>query len=128
MDNYFLNSKHKNCFVDMVIEDNMTLFDLERTCLFYIIAGNKDLYNKRRHIYNYDDHSIFDCFAEKTVDFSAGIGSLIKLGFNLYNGWSDKNTTPLALLGSLDKDNLNLATHALHIRFYHILFDDLVKL
>lgn len=127
MQRYFLNSKHKDDFIDMVIKDDMSHFDLERTCLFYILAGNKDLYKKRRHIYNYDNHSICDCFDEEPVDFSSGIGSLVKLAFNLYNGWSDKDTTPLALLGSLDKDNLNLATHALHIRFNHILFDNLVK-
>lgn len=127
MNKYFLNPKHKKRFIDMVIEDEMSLTDLERTSLFYILSGNEDLYKKRRSIYNYYEHSIYNCFDENTVDFSSGICSLIKLGFNLYNGWCDKYTTPLSLLGGLDKNNLRLASNAIMIRFNDILIHKLIE-
>jgi len=127
MDKYFLNPKHKERFIDMVIEDDMSLTDLERTSLFYILSGNYDLYIKRRHIYNYYEHSIYNCFDDDTVDFSSAIGALVKLGFNLYNGWCDNHTTPLSLFSSLDKNNLNLASNALKIRFDNILLGELIE-
>jgi hypothetical protein len=111
----------------MVMEDKMSLTDIERSSLFYILSGNAELYKKHRHIYNYYEHCIYNCFDKDTVDFSSGMSSLIKLGFNLYNGWCDKYTTPLSLLGGLDKCNLSLATNALRIRFNNILLDELIE-
>jgi len=46
----------------------------------------------------------------------SGTGSLIRLCFNLYNGWSDRYTTPLSILSSLDSNNLKLAGNAIMIR------------
>lgn len=117
MKHIFLNSEHKNRLKSMLKSDNTNLGDTERLSLFYIISGNNDLYGKRRFIYNPNVHSIFPDFEKTDVDFSEGIKSLIRLGFNLYNGWSDNYTTPLGLLGGLDENNLKLANYALTIRF-----------
>lgn len=104
-------------YLDLVIEDHMHTEDVERASLFYIISGNDDLYRKRRYIYNPKDHSIKRCLDNRKVDFSSSMKALIRLGFNLYNGWSDEYTTPVDWLGSLDNNNKKLARNAIQIRF-----------
>jgi len=113
----FLSGKHMKNYLDLVMEDQMCIGDVERASLFYIISGNDDLYRKRRFIYDPKDHSIKRCLDNTDVDFSSSIKALIRLGFNLYNGWSDEYTTPVNLLGCLDDNNRKLARNALKIRF-----------
>lgn len=117
MERNFLNGKHMEQYLDLVIEDHMHTEDVERASLFYIISGNDDLYRKRRYIYNPKDHSIKRCLDNRKVDFSSSMKALIRLGFNLYNGWSDEYTTPVDWLGSLDNNNKKLARNAIQIRF-----------
>lgn len=117
MEKHFVSSAHKERFISMMIEDDMSSCDLERASLFYIITGSDDLYVKRRFIYDLSEHCICDCLNNADTDFSSGMCSLIRLGFNLYNGWSDRHTTPLSLLSSLDSLNLLLAANAIMIRF-----------
>ncbi len=117
MGEHFISSVHKERFISMMIEDDMSSRDLERASLFYIITGNDDLYEKRRFTYDPSEHCISDCLNDANIDFSSGMCSLIRLGFNLYNGWSDRYTTPMSLLGSLDSLNLLLAANAIMIRF-----------
>ncbi len=125
MGKHFISSAHKERFISMMIEDNMSPSDSERASLFYIITGNDDLYLKRRFIYDPYEHSICDCLDDTNVDFSSGMRSLIRLGFNLYNGWSDGYTTPISLLGCLDSRNLLLAGNAIMIRFNSGLLEEL---
>ncbi len=124
--NKFINAAHKERYINMVLEDNMPLSDRERASLFYIISGNEDLYKKRRYIYNPTEHSIKSCIGNREVDFSSGMRSLIRLGFNLYNNWSDKYTTPLDLFCNLDEKSLMLAGNALMIRFNEDFYEDLM--
>lgn len=127
MKQYFMSSKHKERFINMIASDRMSIYDVERASLFYIISGNEDLYNKRRHIYDCNTHSIHSCFERGRVDFSSSMRSLIRLGFNLYNGWSDEYTTPMSLLGGLDNHNLQLAGNAIMIRFNNDLLEELLQ-
>jgi len=127
MGQHFVSSEHKERFINMMIEDDMSPHDSERASLFYIITGNDDLYEKRRFIYDPCEHCIRACFNDVNVDFSSGLRYLIRLGFNLYNGWSDRYTTPLFLFGSLDGRNLLLAGNAIMIRFNRSLLEELVE-
>jgi len=127
MGKHFVSSSHKERFINMMIEDDMSPHDSERASLFYIITGNDDLYRRRSFIYNTCEHSIRACLDDADVDFSAGMGSLIRLGFNLYNGWSDRYTTPISLLSSLDSPNLLLAGNAIMIRFNRSLLEEIVE-
>jgi hypothetical protein len=127
MNSYFLNDLHKDRFIDMQIEDSMSYTDFERASLFYILSGNEDLYKKRRFLYNPSEHTIHPYFKDDDVDFSSGILSLIRLGFNLYNGWSDNYTTPLYVLMGLDEQNLLLAENAMRIRFNTTFFKNLLE-
>lgn len=126
MEEYYINSEHKERFLDMIISDNMAVGDLERASLFYIISGHDDLYTKRRYIYNCSTHCINSRFKEADVCFTSSMTALIRLGFNLYNGWQDKYTTPVSILSGLDDNCFELATNALRIRFDSCFLYDLL--
>ncbi len=79
------------------------------------------------YIYDFCEHSIRFCLEDSTVDFSSSMCSLIRLGFNLYNSWSDNYTTPMYLLGSLDSHNLLLAENAMRLRFNTLSLKNLVE-
>ena len=113
----FLEASHEEHFYDLLIEDGSHPGDVERMALFYLIAGNRDLYQKRTSIYDFKEHSIRKCLEKEEVDFSSGMKSLIRLGFNLYNGYMDKQTSPVSLFYNLDEDNKELAMNAIKIRF-----------
>jgi hypothetical protein len=114
----FLNEKHIKRFKELLQSDNANREDVERRSLFYILSGNGDLYLKRNHIYDFKDHSIEpDCLDSKKVDFSTSSKALIRLGFNLYNSYSDNSTSPVDILYSLDGNNYNLAMNGMDIRF-----------
>lgn len=78
---------HKRQFQNLLAEDDTFPGDTERIALFYIISGNSDLYRKRSYIYDFKKHSIKKCLQNEEVDFSSSMKSLIRLGFNLYNGY-----------------------------------------
>jgi len=113
----FLSLEHKKRYEELLAKDNTQNMDKERYTLFYLIAGNGDLYLKRNRIYNFSEHKIYLCLSEDEVDFSSGCESLIRLGFNLYNGYRDASTSPLELLSNLDYENQMLAINAMAMRF-----------
>lgn len=108
---------HKIQFEKLLEEDNTYPGDKERMALFYIISGNSDLYGKRALIYDFKDHCIKRCLQNEDIDFSSSMISLIRLGFNLYNGYTDHSTSPTSLFYNLDEDNQILALNAISIRF-----------
>jgi hypothetical protein len=110
---------HRERFAKMAHQDKMSPYDVERASLFFIITGNDDLYKKRNHIYNIEERGICFCLECQDVDFSSSGRALIRLGFNLYNGWTDRLTTPISILGGLDSQNLLLVEMALKIRFQY---------
>lgn len=124
---YFLDSEHRKRFINMVTEDKTSFRDIERASLFYIISGNYELYSNHRYVYDCNEHRICFSFKDLGINFSSGITSLIKLAFNLYNGWADEDTTPLNLLSPLDNSNLKLASNAMKIRFNSSLLNELYK-
>lgn len=117
MNTTFFFEQHKVRFGEFLKKDNTAPQDVERIALFYLMAGNDDLYAKASHIYDFEEHGIRNCLANGRIDFSSGARSLIRLGFNLYNGYEDDKTTPLYLLCNLDCHNQHLALNAMAIRF-----------
>lgn len=117
MDTYFRDQEHRNRFIYLMSADHTVISDTERISLFYIISGSEELYSKRSHIYDVKSHGIKRCIKSKEVDFSSGMCALLRLGFNLYNGYKDNNTTPLDVFWNLDSDNRLLAYHAIKLRF-----------
>jgi len=128
MEKDFINDIHRENYLQMVIEDGMYPGDTERASLFYIISGNDDLYKKRGFVYDMEGRRIADCLDNHDVDFSSGMRALVRLGFNLYNGWSDGHTTPMDLFGALDERNRMLAEKAMAIRFDETFYQKLLEL
>lgn len=128
MENLFTNPAHRRNYQNLITEDNMFHDDMERASLFYIISGNEDIYKKRQYIYHCGEHCIKDCLEHGSVDLSSGMRSMIRLGFNLYNGWSDEYTTPIYLFGNLDEQNRKVAYNALLMRFNRKFFKELQRL
>lgn len=113
----FADLLHKQQYDELLQKDNTHTEDIERRVLFYLLSGNRELYGKHRHIYDFKHHGIKNCIREGGVDFSSGIKSLIRPGFNLYNGYIDDFTSPDQLFYHLDESNRILALNALDIRY-----------
>lgn len=92
--------------------------DVERWALFYIIAGNHDLHRKANYIYDFVEHQIEpDCLYDSGLGFCSSSRSLVKLAYNLYNGYQDNDLSPADLLSGLDAENFYLASESMAIRF-----------
>ena len=77
----FLSNKHKNRFIELLTDDGTHNKDVERRSLFYIISGSNDLYDKRKHIYDFNNNWInSECLDSENVDFSTSSKALIRLG------------------------------------------------
>ncbi len=114
----FLSKEHAVNFNEMIQKDNTHPKDTERYSLFYIIAGNEDLFRKRKFLYDFESKGIIaNCIDDGTVDLSSSAKALVRLAFNLYNSYEDKYTTPIDIFYSLDDKNYNLAMNSIAIRF-----------
>lgn len=117
----FFNDFHKSNYCQLAKKVNLHTGDYERKALFYIISGNDDLFKKRYLIYDFYNNCInSDVLDHESTDFCSSSKALIRLGFNLYNGFKDAYTNPLSILGSLDSKNYNIANFAINIRFNRI--------
>lgn len=117
MEPLFILPNQKVRYEELLGRDGTHPEDTERIALFYLISGNSDLYRKCSYIYDFKNHQIRDCLLGHEVDFSSSCKSLIRLGFNLYNGYNDEVTSPYYLLHHLDSGNRTLAMNAMAIRF-----------
>lgn len=113
----FTSKQHESNFLDLMVTDNTYHDDKERQSLWYIIAGDNDLYRKRNHIYDFADHSIKHCLDDGSVDFCSSGRSLVRLGFNLYNNYQTDGLSPCELFWSLDSHSMSLALNAMKLRF-----------
>lgn len=115
----YLNKEHERRFQYLIEEDQTCISDKERQSLFYLLAGNRDLYEKRRFVYDNQGHCIIPSLRQggKRVDFSSGAKALVSLGFNLYNGRNQKDASVCDIFGRLDEENRKLAWNAIQIRF-----------
>ncbi len=103
-----------------MLKDKSNPKDMERLAMFYILAGNSDLYSKANQIYDFDEHLIkLECLTDRGVDLCSSARALVKLGFNLYNSYEDKNFTPMDILSNLDRENYSLAMESFDVRFGH---------
>lgn len=104
--------EHEN--FDKLMERDGFLTDLKRVSLFWILAGNEDLYKNAAAIYNFEDHSINpDILESDKVDLCGSSRALIRLGFNLFNGFP---ADVMETFRNLDEKNYILAMGAINIR------------
>lgn len=114
----FIDHLHRSRYQKLALVTGVHDQDHERTTLFYILSGNEDLYLKKKAIYDFFDNTIIpECLTTDKVDFCSSSKALIRLGFNLYNGYYDFCTNPLHLLYGLDTRNLFIAYQAILLRF-----------
>jgi len=114
----FLNNSHKFKYLNLIQNTRIHEHDLERISLFYIISGNDDLFRKKNYIYDFCENCIrIECLGSGEVDFSSSSRNLLRIGFNLYNGYMDERMNPLCMLASLDAINLILLMNAICLRF-----------
>jgi len=115
---YFLNKDHAYNFQNMILQDKTHPRDTERMTLFYIIGGNEDLFMKRKHIYDFKNHEINpDVLTNGEVDLCSSSKALIRLAYNLFNGYEDEYTTPRDLFYNLDRKNFLVAKGGMDMRF-----------
>lgn len=113
----FLNKEHAVNFNELIQKDNTHPRDTERYSLFYIIAGNEDLFRKRKFLYDFESNGIkANCLDDGNVDLSSSAKALVRLAFNLFNSYEDKYTTPIDIFYSLDHKNYSLAMNSIDIR------------
>lgn len=114
----FLNNSHRVNFNLIANKSIFTNCDSERIALFYILSGNDDLFEKRHAIFNFSkNHLNFSNFKNTNTDFCSSSKALIRLGLNLFNGYTDRLTNPLIILNCLDLSNYTLAINAIKLRF-----------
>ena len=103
-------------YEELLKKDKTAEDDRERKSLFYILAGNLDLYGKVNYIYDFDERMIkSECLDSEEVDFCSSSRKLIKLGYNLYN--SSNGADVMDTFYILDNDNFELALNAIKLRF-----------
>jgi len=114
----FLNEDHAYNFQNMILQDKTHFGDKERLALFYIIGGNEDLFTKRKYIYDFKNHEINpDVLTSGAVDLCSSSRSLVRLSYNLFNGYEDEYTTPRDLFSNLDQKNYRIAKGGIDMRF-----------
>ncbi len=112
-----MDERHAERWAGLVEADQTNAGDSERMCLFYLLSGADGLYQNRHAIYDFQNHSIRLEVLNGEKRLSSGHQALIRLGFNLYNGYCGKGTSPLELFWHLDCRNREVAYQAIRIRF-----------
>lgn len=115
----YINEDHERNFYKLLSEDKTNINDTERKSLLYILAGNRDLYQKRKQIYDSNNHCIvISLKTNKTkIDLSSGAKALIILGFNLFNSMNENECSISDIFKTLDEKNRIIALNAIRIRF-----------
>ena len=113
-----MTDKEQERFEELLNKDGTSEGDRERRSLFWILANNSDLYSKVKYIYDFEDRCIkLECIEGVTVDLCSSSRALIRLSFNLFNGYNGERTDRSNILAPLDCDNYNTAIQAINIRF-----------
>lgn len=117
----FLNESHALNFQNLILVDDTHPSDHERFSLFYILGSDENLFLKRAHIYDFKEHAIRpEILTEPKVDLCSSQKSLVRLAFNLYNGFEDEYTNPRDLLKNLDSENGFVAMQAMMLNFERV--------
>ncbi len=114
----FQNRDHEGNLLKLLVKDRSHPRDKERRALFYILAGNADLYSKADRIYDFNEHLIkLECLNDGSVDLCSSSRALVKLAYNLYNGYEENDFSPMDIFSNLDTENYHLAMESLNVRF-----------
>lgn len=101
----------------MLDKDQTVSGDREREAMFYILSGNRELYDHVQEIYNYHTHRIRPNPLNRLGYMCSSSKNLLRLSLHLYNRCNLHNLTPCDLLSNLDQENLHLALNGMLLRF-----------
>ena len=116
----YLNREHEKRYKILIKKSGIDYEDREREALFYIIAGNSDLYKQADKIYDFKNQQL-NCMREDgQVDFSniytsSSSRNLLVLAIQLYNNGTD--ITVSETFRYLDADTAQIALNAIRIRY-----------
>lgn len=111
----FFNETHKARFHQLLAKDNTDCRDIERYSLFYILAGNSDIWNKGiENIYDFKEHGIRPGKIRR-IDLCSSSKAILDLAIDLYNGSGKKS--PSEIFYFLDDNNKKLMFNALEMRY-----------
>lgn len=115
----YLNREHEERYKILIKKSRLNYEDRERQSLFYLIAGNLDLYKQIDKIYDFKEQQLC-CMTDGQVDFSnihtsSSSKSLLLLAIQLYNRGS--NITVSEIFRYLDADTAQIALNAIKIRY-----------
>lgn len=121
----FISIEHKERFE--ILKRRGRCFDdssIEKWVVLFIIAGNKELYDKVNELYDFNkEEFIFDIVKDDRENFnikwktplSSSEKNLITLAFDLYS--ANNNICIYELFAPLDSNNLKLALESIKYRF-----------
>ena len=118
----FLSREHEDNFNLLIKKADVSLGSVEYKSLFYIIAGNLDLFKQAGEIYSFNEGMLQERKenAEGELYFPNVLTSnssqkLLNLAVQLFNNTKDQNV--LDTFSGLDTNNFKLALNAIKIRF-----------
>lgn len=108
------HTEQEERYFNLLAKDHTHPTDNYRQALFLVFSGSEDLCSKVEYFYDFKDHSIILEGLEE-VDLSSSSRKMVKLAFNLYNGYPSDD--PLTLLSGLDDHNFEVCLEAMRLRF-----------
>lgn len=116
----YISGKQEERFKKILLKAKLKYKDKERQSLFYVLAGNDDLYRQVDKIYDFKKQQLSCINADGDVDLedvfvSSSSNALLKLALELYN--QSTNISVNDLFRSLDDNNAKLAINAIKIRY-----------
>jgi hypothetical protein len=112
----FLSEKHEEQYNTLL---NATCYphDKERQAMFYIIAGNNELFSYINKIYDFtNEELIISANLGKLKAICSSSKSLLKLAIQFYNSVNNKQSV-YDTFKYLDNENKRLACEGIKIRF-----------
>lgn len=111
----YMNSEHEKRYLLYLKKDNTSQKDCERKSLFYILAISSDLEKHIEEIYDFENRWIkLECL-EKSWQTS-GYSAIIRLAYNLYNGYTDDNSDVLTIFSRVSADVRDYLYNAIRFR------------
>ena len=115
----YLNKEHEERYKILIEKSRLNYEDREREALFYLLAGNSDLYKQVDKIYNFKKQQL-NCMKDEQVDLtniytSSSSRALILSGIELFNSGAGISVTDV--FKYLDKQNSILVLESIRIRY-----------
>ena len=116
----YLNKEHEERYKILIKKLGLNYEDRERMALFYLVAGNSDLYKQLDKIYDFKNQQLCCLTEDGQVDFSniytsSSSKALLLLAIQLYNNGTDISVSET--FKYLDADTAKLALNAIKIRY-----------